>query len=237
MRWTESLRKFCGSVKRDISRWNRTYLRNTLERRQIRNRSFSIISNTCIGGVINHDLGLKFRSPTVNIYIRPCDFVKFCADLKAYLELEPVEVKADCVVSALPDYPVAMLGDITLYCKHYADFAEVSAAWERRKALIDWDNLFIIMTDRDFIPPVPVGTGAGFCGEDTIRAFSALPYQNKVCLVKDSEYCKKYACCRQVTAGTDQNCVGIITNIITLSGKRMYQCVKEWDYIDFLNRE
>lgn len=237
MQWIDFLRKCCGKMKRNLFKWNRTHLRNIIERQQIRNRSFSIISNTCIGGVISHDLDLKFRSPTVNIYIRPHDFVKFCADLKAYLELELVEVTADSENFALPDYPVAMLGDITLYCKHYVDFAEASAAWERRKERIDWDNLYIIMTDRDFTPPVPVGTGADFCGEDTIQTFSELPYQNKVCLVKDAEYCRKYTCCRQVTKGADENCVGIITNIITLSGKRMYQCAKDWDYIDFLNRK
>lgn len=230
------MKKLCVFVKRNISKWNRTYLRNTVERRRIQNRSFSIISNTCIGGVISHDLGLQFLSPTVNLYIRPCDFVKFCADLRGYLELEPIEVTGDSSFFALPDYPVAMLGDITLYCKHYADFAAAKAAWERRKSLIDWDNLFFIMTDRNFTPPVPAGNCADFCGEDTIRAFSALPYRNKVCLVKEPVYCEKYECCRQVTSGVDRNCVGIITNIITLSGKRMYQCVKGWDYIDFLNR-
>ena len=92
------------------------------------------------------------------------------------------------------------------------------------------------MTDRDFVPPVRHGVLASFCGEDIIRDFSKLPYSNKVCLVKNKTYCEEYDCCRQVVSGCDRDCVGIITEIVDLSGKRIYQCAKNWDYIDFINR-
>ena len=57
-----------------------------------------------------------------------------------------------------------------------------------------------------------------------------------ICLAKDKTYREEYDCCRQAVSGRDRDCVGIITDIIGLSGKRMYQCVKNWDYIDFINR-
>ena len=83
------------SLVKNISSWNRINLRNTIERKRLKKQSFSIISNTCIGGVICHDLGLPFLSPTINLYIRPCDFVKFCADIQCYLEQEFIEVTAN----------------------------------------------------------------------------------------------------------------------------------------------
>ena len=33
----------------------------------------SIISNDCLGGMISHDLGLKFMSPTINLYFETAE--------------------------------------------------------------------------------------------------------------------------------------------------------------------
>ena len=221
--------------RKKASKFCRIYIRNQLEKKRLKRESFSLISNTCLAGVIYHDMGHRFQSPTINLYIRPCEFVRFCAEIKRYLDEELVEVKAETSVAPLPDYPVALLGDITLYCKHDVDFAAAKKAWDRRKKRIDWEHVMFMMTDRDFVPPVEKCVSPHFCGEEVIHAFSELPYPRKVCLVKDPIYCEKYSCCRQVTTGCDQECVGIITNIVSLSGKRMYQCVRNWDYIDFIN--
>ena len=48
----------------------------------------TIFSCNCTGGVMYHDLGEKFLSPTVNMYM-PCeDFIKFCENYEYYLTLE-----------------------------------------------------------------------------------------------------------------------------------------------------
>ena len=38
-------------------------------RLRLKNKDFSILAPTCIGGVISHRLGLKFLSPTINLYM------------------------------------------------------------------------------------------------------------------------------------------------------------------------
>lgn len=205
--------------------------RNVLEKQKLHKENFTIISNTCIGGVICHDLGLQFRSPTINIYIRPTDFVKFCENLHEYLDMPLRELPYDARIG----YPVAALGDILLYCKHYHSFEETSAAWEKRKKRIQWEQMYFIMTDRDFVPPVSVNPVIKACDEETIRRFDALPFTNKVCMVQSPELVRKYSSCRQVTKGCQGTCVGIITDIIGITGKRMYQYVRDFDYIDFLN--
>lgn len=42
---------------------------------RLKNKEFSLIANNCNGGFILHDLGLQFRSPFVNLYINPNDYI------------------------------------------------------------------------------------------------------------------------------------------------------------------
>ena len=62
------------------------------KRLDLKNYDFTIISSNCIGGVISHKLGLRFMSPTVNLFIEPSSFVKFCKNLTYYFE-QPLEEK------------------------------------------------------------------------------------------------------------------------------------------------
>lgn len=41
------------------------------------NDKFTIFSSNCTGGVISHDLGCRFYSPTVNFYFMAKDYVRF----------------------------------------------------------------------------------------------------------------------------------------------------------------
>lgn len=217
-------------VKKEIPIFSRKY-RNHYERRKIKRKDFTIISNSCIGGVICHDLNIQFQSPTVNIYIRPKDFVKFCSNIHYYMEMPFTETPYDEKVG----YPVAKVGDIPLYCKHYSDFQEAKQAWDKRKKRINWEHIYLMMTDRDFLPPVSITKSINACDEDVIKRFDELPFENKVCIVKNKEYAEKYKSCRQLMKGCDSNCAGIITNVIGLTGKRMYQYVNDFDYIEFIN--
>lgn len=88
-----------------------THLRQLMLRKklqeQLDNENFTIISSTCVGGNIYHDLGLRFTSPTINLWIGAKDFLKFVKDLKYYLE--------DCELSEIKDSneenPVGILGE------------------------------------------------------------------------------------------------------------------------------
>ena len=65
------------------------------------------------------------------------------------------------------EFPVAKLRDITVYFMHYQSAEEARNAWERRKQRINWDNLFILMSDQDG------------CTDELLQMFDALPYENK----------------------------------------------------------
>ena len=57
-------------------------------RRQNKNTDFTIISQNCIGGVIYANLGLEFRTPTINMFIEDENFVKdYVKNIKLNREL------------------------------------------------------------------------------------------------------------------------------------------------------
>ena len=107
----------------------------------------TVISQNCIGGVLYHDLGAGFRSPTVNTYIQGPDFVRMVLDLRRYMDQD--------MVMRWEEYPVGRLGDIEIHFMHYGTCKEAKESWERRKARIDYGRILVLATDRDgFDEPV-----------------------------------------------------------------------------------
>lgn len=109
---------------------------------QLRERDFSIISQNCIGGVLYHDMGLPFLSPTVNLYFTAPDFVRFVLNLEHYLDIEPVMTWDET-------YPVGYLDDIAIHFMHYETCAEARQAWNRRKVRINKEKILILCTDME----------------------------------------------------------------------------------------
>lgn len=136
---------------------------NGYNRLRLKNKEFSLFSSNCNGACICHDLGLRFRSPFVNLYLSAEDYVKFLTAPEAYLESSLKFLDGEEAA-----YPVAGLKDITIHFVHYSSPEEAEEAWKRRKQRIDWDNLFILMSDKDG------------CTEELLARFDALPYKNKV---------------------------------------------------------
>ena len=111
---------------------------------------FTIFSSDCLGGILYHDLRRKFLSPTINMWFEERDFLKFCLSPQYYL---------NCDFQFLSEqekdvpYPVGCLGDcdrrIRLYFEHYPTNQSCVENWDRRKQRIQWNNLFVVMSDLD----------------------------------------------------------------------------------------
>lgn len=156
-------------------------LLRTIDRLRLKNKNFSIICNNCIGTLIYHKHNLPFLSPTINMQISPDDYIKFCDNLKYYLSLDLEEFK-ECDDSWFRsiggdriEFPVGRLGDIVIYFQHYKTFEEANRAWIRRKARINFDNLYFILLDNK--PSV-----------ETIQKFNALEYPKKLYMYYSGEY-------------------------------------------------
>ena len=136
--------------------------------RQLQRSQLSIVAQHCFGGLISHTLGLPFRSPTVNMFFREKDFMKFLRTLPACLNDSLTFKSTRFDEGTKLNYPVVTLGDVEIHMNHYGDFDTAVDAWNRRKARINWRNLFVTMYT---------------AGEETAREFDALPFGKKVCFV------------------------------------------------------
>lgn len=126
-------------------------------RSRLKNTELTIISQNCIGGVFSHDMGLEFRSPTVNLFLPAADFIKFVENLQYYLN-EELEM------SWGETYPIGKLADIELHFVHYETCEQAQSAWERRKKRVDFSKIVVLSTDRD-----------GFDGE-IFEKWKQIPY-------------------------------------------------------------
>ena len=149
--------------EKNVERYKREEYKRYLEEKKARlkNFDFSIISSNCNGAFMYYDLGLQYLSPTVNLTIGMNDFIKMIGNLKYYMSLEMKKLEENYL------YPTAMLGDIKVNLVHYRTFEEGFKKWEERKRRINWNNLFIVGTER------------WDCNYETIKSFEQLPY-NKV---------------------------------------------------------
>ena len=183
------------------------------KRSRLKNTDFTIISSNCGGMLIYYDMELPYLTPTVNLSIEMNDFVRMVENLEWYMGQEMVEVKGE------NSYPVGMLGDVRIQLVHYESFDEGVQKWEERKRRINWDNLFIIGTDRDG------------CTYETIRRFEQLPYKNKVIFthVRYPEFSSAY----HIKGFEDRNELGVITFYKKQFLKRRY--LDDFDYVGFLN--
>ncbi|MGN0990323.1 MAG: DUF1919 domain-containing protein [Candidatus Ventricola sp.] len=138
------IRKVLDKTQTEISAVYNSCFERTA-RKRLNNDGFSIICSNCIGGLIYHRLGKPFLSPTINLWMSQPDFLKFVLDLRGYLDEELVFIEDKY------DYPVALLRDIKIYFAHYHSESEAQDCWNRRRSRVNYDNLYIIMYDRDGI--------------------------------------------------------------------------------------
>lgn len=140
--------------------WFREHIINPYHRKKLKKHNVSILCNNCVGAVIAHDLGLKFLSPFVNLWLYPKDYIKFCENIQHYLNCElefaPQNPKTN--------YPVAILDDITIYFLHYHSENEARTSWNKRKDRIDTSNIRCLLIERDG------------CTKDDLIRFANLPY-------------------------------------------------------------
>lgn len=210
-----------SEMLKDIFRKSRYFFRdffiNKKKRKNTKKRDFSIIASDCTGGMVLHDLKMRFNSPTVNMFFMASDFLEFCKDIKHYMDM-PMEEVAQ---TEYP-YPICTLGGvITIHLVHYKSVEEAQRKWNERKQRINWDNLYFIMNDRNE------------CEYDIMSAFDALPFKNKVLFTHDAH--PELSCAYQIKGFQEESCVGVMTSYNSrFSLKRIYD---QFDFVKWINGE
>lgn len=214
------IRKKTESGRHDLARQYRSLLRRKLDsnnRANLVNRDFSIICSNCVGGVISHSLGLPFKSPTVNVFLYPKDYLKLIYHLRHYMTIK--EMPEDREASILTGYRVGILDDIRLYFGHCPDFQWARTKWFERSERVNYDNLYFIMIERDG------------CKEDDLRKFDKYPSRHKVVFTTRERPDLKSA---YYIPGATQD--GQVIDLVGYKGKMTgRRWIDDFDYVSFLN--
>ncbi len=146
------------------------------KRSRLKNKTPSILANNCIGTVLSHDMRLRFRSPTVNLFMRPHEFLNFLESLDYYTNCEVEETFEEGI-----QYPLGVMHrgeeQVKLYFVHYRSFEEARQKWMQRRQRIDRANLFVVFEYVNLEED-----------SETWRRFCALPFDNKVILTGDTAF-------------------------------------------------
>lgn len=117
-------------------------LSNRWYRMRLKNDNFTIITNSCIAGIMYHKLGKQFLSPTINLWMQDKEFYRFVKNLDWYMA-QPLRFIQD-----IESTPTAYCGDILIHFNHYKTETEAASKWDGRKKRINRKNLYIICSDR-----------------------------------------------------------------------------------------
>lgn len=139
---------------------------------RLKNRKPTILTNNCVGGIIYHDLGLRFYSPTINLWMRDEDFLSFIEHLREYIAADVEEAFVEGIAYPAGRITISDGASILLLFMHYSSFQEARQKWNSRKQRINYDKLYVIMeypgteeTEEQFL--------------DTVRRFDRLPVRHK----------------------------------------------------------
>lgn len=169
-------------------------------------------------GVISHEFGLRFNSPTVNFWFKPNEFIKFLSRLEYYLF--DCNIQMDVQSSAERGYPVGRLDDIRVYFTHYEFFELEKKKWDERLTRLNMDSIYVVMVQKDG------------CTEQDISSFDKLKFRHKVIFTvkKYPQYRSAYYIPR--SEEDIRNVKNLCDYQNKFTGKRW---LDEFDWISFLN--
>lgn len=205
------VRRILRALNRRIHSMVRPF-RMIRQKKLLQNRSLSLFSSNCVGCLMLHDLGVQYNSPFVNLFLNAKDFIKYLKNPQKYNALEFKEI------SAGESYPVGMLGDLTFHFVHYPSFAEAVSAFRRRVQRIDYENLFVILSERDG------------CTYEDLQEFDGLPYKNKV-VFTHLPY-EKIQSAFYIEGFETEDSLGNIITWDKIIGKRIYD---RFDFVEWFN--
>lgn len=195
-------------------------LYHMIKRNKLVNKTPTIIASDCVAGYIYHDMGLRFNSPTINLYFSFEDFIKLVSNLSEFMNSEVIELK-----NREEKYPVGIIKngneEVIIHFMHYDDFATARKKWNERKARIDYSNIYIIQI-------------IGNANRDKLEQFERLPYKNKLCITNKNIINSENIVVHKVLNKVNY-CPGQIFNYKYRFCPKRY--LDDIDYISFLNEK
>lgn len=206
-------------------RWNDLYRKILILpklRRQLKNKNFTLLSNNCNGGFIYHDLGLKFLSPTINLFFYHDHYFTFLEHLDDYLACE-LKMCGSPLHKTELDYPIFNLGGtqrlplIELHFLHYHNVEDAKRIWEKRVKRINRNSLFAIFSFFDNTD------------DEWIKRFDEIDFPNKKAFVNRPYPQYKSAV---YIPGYEESGLGLLNEYVNIFGKRKYD---DFNFVEWFN--
>lgn len=159
-----------------------------LNRKKLKNTTFTIISDNCWWWFVYQDLKLIYNSPFVGLFLFPECYLKLISNFKEniILPLHFIQKYESKYASKLEfSYPIGtLLGtDIEIHFLHYSTEGEALIKWNRRKKRINFDNILFKIN-------------GNFSNRAWVEKFKKIPLKNK--LILDEWFAKKYTYHRKI---------------------------------------
>ena len=145
---------------------------------------FTVISNNCWGAAAYGLINQPYRTPFVNLFLKPECYLKLLADWRrvvaaplTFVDKSKYASNKNGNDSQYPGYPIGLLdGEIELHFLHYKSERDAHDTWTRRvdRIVNDDGRVFVKFCDHD----APT--------REQLRQFDELPLANKVCFYTDS---------------------------------------------------
>lgn len=191
---------------------------NKNNRERLTNKNPMLIASNCTGGFLYHWLGLRFRSPFINLHLTPEDFLVALENFDDFMNGPIEQIKDDSL-----HYPLGQgFQGVKVHFLHYSSFDEAISKWMDRKSRMD-------LSDKDSMGIIFPNWG----GHDVeqLERFDALPFKHKVVFVdrpfpeiKSSFFIKGYRC--------DSGGNGDVYRTQYSNGERY---IDQFDYVTFIN--
>lgn len=190
------------------------------KRMKLKNKTPTVFSINCIGGVITHDMRLQFRSPTVNLYMKHDEYFCFLENIDYYLNCDIEQFYEDGI-----SHPIGIMrrGEefVRLYFVHYNTFEEAVQTWHKRCKRVDLNNAFVIMEY------APIEEDSAYW-----KRFCKLPFKNKVFLTGDTSF--EHPDLVHIDMYNEPFVTGRIFAI--KPGTLLHRWIDDFDYVSFFNR-
>ncbi len=155
-------------VVSDIEAYNINKFLGYFRRKLFKGDTPTIISNTCVSGFIYEYMNMPLLSPTINAGMTGKDYIKFCSNMKHYLDLDLVISHWEKGVTNPGSYEELLackLDDIEISFGHLKSEDGVVERWNLIKERINWNRIVFVMEEIRYRMPI---------GQKEIEAFKKL---------------------------------------------------------------
>lgn len=220
-----SLRKVVSSIRKAIIKLVTPLRDNHVKeiRNKLKETEFTLLCNNCLGGVIYHDLGQPFSSPTINLYLNISDFLTLVEHIEDFIDAELVHEDSWLNFPVGRLYAVNSDVIVVIYFMHYKTWDDAYSAWMRRMRRVDTKKIFVLV---DAVSGLSNENYNRFCN---IKYHKHLLVPYKTATVPhdavDVHFMKSYK---------DEDNSGKSMSY-TFHGMGIKRYIEEWDYLNWLN--